>query len=243
MFDSLRRRAVQAGIASARLKELITAPPTKDEQAWVDETPPEAPRSRLPRRRLPIVVGAVAVAACCAVLGLLLSRPAKETAPPLPAAVANVRERGPTLSSVPTSTPPSSALVVSVVGRVPTPGLVTLTDGARVADAVTAAGGASDMDTVPLNMARRLVDGEQIYVGVPAPPEAAAPLPKPAKVDLNAANVSQLDELPGVGTVTAQRIVEWRTRHGRFATVDQLRQVDGIGDSKFGRLKDLVTVR
>ncbi|TCO50796.1 comEA protein [Actinocrispum wychmicini] len=112
-----------------------------------------------------------------------------------------------------------------------------------MADAVRAAGGASDVDTVPLNMARRLADGEQVYVGIPAAPDVVTPQPRPGKVDLNAANVSQLDDLPGVGAVTAQRIVEWRTRHGRFATVEQLRQVDGIGDSKFTRLKDLVTAR
>ncbi|WP_132124744.1 ComEA family DNA-binding protein [Actinocrispum wychmicini] len=244
MFDTLRRRAAQAGIPSARLRELVTTPLTRDEE-WVDETPPEAPRSRLSRRRLTIVLGAVVVAACCAVLGLLLSRPERESPPPLPAAVATVRGRAPASTPGPSSTsvPAPATLVVSVVGHVPTPGLVTVTEGARVADAVRAAGGASDVDTVPLNMARRLADGEQVYVGIPAAPDVVTPQPRPGKVDLNAANVSQLDDLPGVGAVTAQRIVEWRTRHGRFATVEQLRQVDGIGDSKFTRLKDLVTAR
>jgi competence protein ComEA len=233
MFDSLRRRAAHSGSASARLKELIAAaPPQPAQQAeWVDETPPPVARSRLPNRRLPLVLGAVVIAAGCAVLGLLLSRPEKETPPPLPAAVATtVHEHS------------SATIVVSVVGRVATPGLMTLPEGARVADAVRAAGGASDADSVALNMARRLADGEQVYVGIPAPPEAG-PMAKPAKVDLNAASVSQLDGLPGVGQVTAQRIVDWRTQHGRFAAVEQLRQVDGIGDSRFARLKDLVTVR
>jgi competence protein ComEA len=112
-----------------------------------------------------------------------------------------------------------------------------------VADAVRAAGGASDADSLALNMARRLTDGEQVCVGVAAPPEAGPAAAKPAKVDLNAASVSQLDSLPGVGEVTAQRIVEWRGQHGKFTSVQQLRQVDGIGDSRFTRLKELVTVR
>jgi competence protein ComEA len=93
-------------------------------------------------------------------------------------------------------------------------------------------------------MARRLSDGEQLYVGVSAPPEVAAVASsaKPAKVNLNTASVSQLDELPGVGSVTAKRIIDWRAEHGRFTAVNQLRQVDGIGDSRFAHLKELVTV-
>jgi competence protein ComEA len=137
--------------------------------------------------------------------------------------------------------------VVSVVGRVVRPGLVTLPDGARVADALQAAGGpAPGVDVSGLNIARRLTDGEQIYVGVPAPPEA---LPGPAsggtpeKVDLNTASVAQLDTLPGVGAVTAQRIVDWRSQHGRFTKVEQLREIDGIGPAKYGQLKDLVVAR
>jgi competence protein ComEA len=132
--------------------------------------------------------------------------------------------------------------VVSVVGRVSKPGLITLPEGARLADAIQAAGGASEADSLTLNMARRLADGEQIHVGVPSPPEAAQPLAKPAKVDLNSAQLSQLDTLPGVGEVTAQRIIDWRTQRGRFTSVEQLRQVDGIGESRFARLKELVTV-
>ncbi|MFD1051903.1 ComEA family DNA-binding protein, partial [Kibdelosporangium lantanae] len=105
-------------------------------------------------------------------------------------------------------------------------------------------GGASETDSLGLNMARRLSDGEQLYVGISAPPEVAAveSSTKPAKVNLNTATMSQLDELPGVGEVTAKRIIDWRTEHGRFTAVTQLRQIDGIGDSRFAPLKDLVTV-
>ncbi len=100
------------------------------------------------------------------------------------------------------------------------------------------------MDALALNMARRLTDGEQIYVGIPPPPEAApTPQSKPAKIDLNTATATQLDSLPGVGTVTAQRIIDWRTERGPFTAVDQLRNIDGIGETRYSKLKDLVTVR
>jgi competence protein ComEA len=157
-------------------------------------------------------------------------------------------------------------LVVSVSGRVLHPGVVRVPDGARVADVLAAAGGAqSGVDLSGLNLARRVVDGEQIAVGVPPAPDAAGRPPggapdgsvgapgsagaagagaagPVAKVDLNTATVTQLDTLPGVGPVTAQHIVEWRTRNGRFVRVDQLREIDGIGERRFQQLRDLVTV-
>ncbi|GAB3875621.1 ComEA family DNA-binding protein [Kibdelosporangium lantanae] len=234
MFDSLRRR--ENPVASNRLTGLLGGTSTEPtEEEWTDRPTPVA-RSRLPGRRVSIVVGLVAVVAACAVAGLLLSRPEKEALPVLPTAATTTHERAPTTAS--------TVIVISIVGRVPTPGLVTLTEGARVADAVRVAGGASETDSLGLNMARRLSDGEQLYVGISAPPEVAAveSSTKPAKVNLNTATMSQLDELPGVGEVTAKRIIDWRTEHGRFTAVTQLRQIDGIGDSRFARLKDLVTV-
>ena len=125
---------------------------------------------------------------------------------------------------------------------------VTVPSGARVADALRAAGGTlPGTDFSALNLARKLSDGEQIYVGVPVPPAAvAAPGggagAAPRKVDLNTATPDQLDELPGVGEVTAKRIVDWRTEHGSFSSVDQLREVDGIGAAKLARLRDQVVV-
>lgn len=229
-----------------------TGPPPPAEQDWIDEPAPPWWRSgRLlerwlpgagpPRRRLSLGLLAGLALVLVTGAGVALSSGAEPEAPPnLPVARA---------ASEPV--PPSSAgsaatsIVVSVVGRVERPGLVTLTDGARVADALRAAGGpAPGVDISGLNIARRLTDGEQIYVGVPAPPEAAAPgAAPPGRIDLNAATTTQLDTLPGVGTVTAQRIVDWRTKHGRFTRIEQLREIEGIGPARFAQLRDLVVVQ
>jgi competence protein ComEA len=146
------------------------------------------------------------------------------------------------------SGPPSAAaqVVVAVAGAVRRPGLVRLPTGARVADAVEAAGGVRPgTDLGSLNLARKLADGELVTVGAAAP-AAGAPTgtagASGSLVDLNTATVGELESLPGVGPVLAQRIVDHRTQHGPFATVDQLREVDGIGASRFADLRDRVTV-
>ncbi|TSB13104.1 ComEA family DNA-binding protein [Streptomyces benahoarensis] len=154
-------------------------------------------------------------------------------------------------------------MVVDVVGKVEHPGVRRLPVGARVMDALAAAGGVlRGANTQGLNRARLLVDGEQIVVGRagsapdpgggangppgadssgasggPGGPGAAGP---GQPVSLNSATVQQLDTLPGVGPVLAQHIVEFRTRHGGFTSVNQLREVTGIGDRKFADLRPLV---
>ncbi|WP_373684420.1 helix-hairpin-helix domain-containing protein [Micromonospora thermarum] len=141
-------------------------------------------------------------------------------------------------------------LVVAVAGKVRRPGLVRVPAGARVADAVQAAGGAlPGVDVALLNPARKVVDGELILVGVAAPPGAAPSGPHlgampgaGGKVNLNTATLAQLDALPGVGPVLAQRILTHRDQQGGFRSVSDLRQVDGIGDARYEQLKDLVTV-
>jgi competence protein ComEA len=147
--------------------------------------------------------------------------------------------------------PAPQPLVVSVVGRVTHPGLVRVGPGARVADALEAAGGPlPETDITTLNLARRLVDGEQLRVAVPTPQGAedtttaagAAPAATDGKLDLNQADAQQLDQLPGIGRVTAERIVQWRTEHGRFTSVEQLREVGGIGAARLSRLRELVRV-
>jgi competence protein ComEA len=141
---------------------------------------------------------------------------------------------------------PATEVVVAVAGAVRRPGLVRLPPGSRVADAVEAAGGVRPgTDLGALNLARRLVDGELVTVGAVGPGAGGPPGIAGARgplVDLNTATVSELDSLPGVGPVLAQRIVDHRTQHGPFVTVDQLREVDGIGDSRFNELRGRVTV-
>ncbi|NEN76823.1 ComEA family DNA-binding protein [Nocardioides zeae] len=146
-------------------------------------------------------------------------------------------------------------VVVHVAGRVVRPGIVVLPGGSRVADAVEAAGGVvPDTDLSGLNLARVLVDGEQVLVGLdpsegaPAAPGAAAPggpgagTPTGGLVDLNTADLAALDLLPGVGPVTAQAIIDWREENGGFSHVDELLEVKGIGEATLAELAPLVTV-
>lgn len=137
-------------------------------------------------------------------------------------------------------------LVVAVGGKVHKPGLVHLPPGSRVADALHAAGGAvPGTDVTALNLARKVVDGELIMVGAAAPagnPGAATNTAPGGPVNLNTATLADLDKLPGVGPVLAQRILDARDAQGGFRAVSDLRKVDGIGDSRYEQLKDLVTV-
>jgi competence protein ComEA len=155
---------------------------------------------------------------------------------------------------------PSTAgpIVVSVTGRVRHPGLVHLTSGARVADAITAAGGPLDpADLTGLNLAARLADGDSVVVAGPGgssvdeastdvPPATAGALTGPgastAPVDLNTADAAALDSLPGVGPVTAAAIIAWRTEHGPFTDIEQLQAIPGIGPAKYAQIALYVTV-
>lgn len=156
-----------------------------------------------------------------------------------------------------TSTP--ARVVVHVAGHVLEPGVVELDAGSRVFHAIAEAGGASpDADLSAVNLARVLVDGEQVYV--PAPGEqvpggvgavgggpaggaaSGAGTAAGGLVNLNTASLADLDGLPGIGPVLAERILAWRQEHGRFTLVDELGEVEGIGPTLLGRLRDLVTV-
>lgn len=151
----------------------------------------------------------------------------------------------------PTGAP--AELTVHVTGAVATPGVLTLPAGARVADAVRAAGGlTADADPGGLNLARPVSDGEQIVVPVVVLPGTGGPGAAPAEVggattadgriDLNRATATELEELPGVGPVLAGRIVAYRDEHGPFTEVGQLREVSGIGERTFQSLAELVAV-
>lgn len=147
------------------------------------------------------------------------------------------------------ASPSRVQLVVHVVGAVRRPGLYRLREGARIADAVRRAGGAArGADLSAVNLAAPLVDGVQILV----PEQAAAPA-SPAgvgagsagavggPVSLSSATVDELDTLPGIGPITAQKIVDYRTEHGPFASVDDLDAVPGIGPTRVEQLRELVT--
>ena len=154
--------------------------------------------------------------------------------------------------TVPVSGPGTAApatILVAVSGRVARPGVVRLPAGARVQDAIEAAGGAlPGTDLSFVNLARPLRDGELILVGVSPPPgvpQAAAGGDGggvPGKINLNTATPAELDTLPGIGPELATRIVAYRAEHGGFRSVDELRQVSGIGESRYAEIKDLVTV-
>ena len=148
----------------------------------------------------------------------------------------------------PAETEPA-VVVVDVAGKVRRPGIATLPLGSRVVDALEAAGGVRrGVDLTTLNLARVLVDGEQIVVGLPQPGGVAAPAASAAggvsgpMVNLNLATQIELEELPGVGPVTAAAILQWRTDNGPFTAVDELLEVSGIGDATLAEIAPFVTL-
>lgn len=251
---------------------------------WRDRLVPERFRgTRLdPGRRGACTLLAIGVVAMViAAVVIFHERPVARPVPPLPAVRTTT---APVVARMSGAEPPSTAaspaaapvpgepnmaagteLVVSVVGLVHRTGLVRLPAGSRVADALTAAGGAQDgADLAGLNLAQRLIDGDQVLVGPPgpnpgppklgsttinaggrtsAPPSGSAhPATPSGRVDLNTATESELEALPGIGPVMAKAIIAWRTTRGRFTDVTQLGQVDGIGPARLARLRELVKV-
>ncbi|GEE03554.1 DNA-binding protein [Gordonia spumicola] len=223
----------------------------EDDDDWV------APRNRwtmLPRAAIGLVlVGLVG----CGVAGYSLLR-ANEPVAPLVAFDEPVRSGVPSGTTPPPTDPTPTEVVVSVVGMVVRPGLIRLPAGSRVADAVERAGGAREgADLLSLNLAQVVNDGDQVLVGRGGGDQVRSavvgsggatstgsdrPHSDGAPVNLNTATPEQLDELPGVGPVTAQAIVAWRDAHGGFGSVDQLAEVDGIGPGRLAKLRPLVTV-
>ena len=176
----------------------------------------------------------IALAVLAAVVAGVIAWRSQPTPEPLPAPIPSPQ--------VPSSPSPAAKVTVYITGKVHKPGLYTLAMGARVADAVTAAGGPlRGTATSSVNLARRLVDGEQIVVGAPSGGLAQTD-PAATTLDLNSATPDQLEQLPGVGEVLAARIADFRTTHGGFTSIDQLRQVSGIGAKKYEEIKGKVRV-
>jgi competence protein ComEA len=245
-----------------------TTPPSSDPGRHVVRS------SRLVSQRLTLSAHHVAVICLAAVVMIVLAawwvlRSAPHVQPvqlsserTLPSSAPAVA--GPSTAGAPSVTTPSggapapttstaASVVVDVAGKVRSPGIVRLPAGSRVVDALKAAGGArSGVGTRSLNLARPLVDGEQIVVGLHVPalsagqgagdtlaPSTSASI---APVDLNTATAEQLDTLPGIGPVTAQAILTWRTENGSFSSVDELLEVSGIGDATLADIAPYVYV-
>jgi competence protein ComEA len=180
-----------------------------------------------------------------AVLGLLLLRHHAAASPPRAAAPVPIRVAA-------DDSGPGGRVFVHVAGAVRKPGVYTLRAGARVADAVERAGGARpSADLSAVNLASKLEDGRQVLVprrvggGVAAtvaPPGTALSGAPAQPIDLNTATLEQLDTLDGVGPATAQKIMDYRTEHGGFGSVDELGQVPGIGEKRLAALRDHVRV-
>lgn len=215
--------------------------------------------------RSPVLVGFAAVlAGAVVVFGVRVAWARAESRPsviaPGPGQPTSAVQRGSEIASglLPTGATATvrpaghdGQVVVHVVGQVRRPGVVTLAAGSRVAEAIKAAGGGlPGADLAAVNLARLVVDGEQLRVPkpgevvgqAPGAPGAASGGAAGGLVNLNTADLAALDTLPGVGPVLAQRILDWRAEHGRFSRVDELGEVSGIGDKLLAQLTPKVTV-
>jgi competence protein ComEA len=233
----------------------------------VDELPPP-PRFR--RLHVGVVAALLLAGLLWSGWSLLRARPVALATPPSvvvsttgPATSATTAQASTAVASPSPSGTAADHVVVHVLGAVRRPGLVTLSAQARVQDAIDAAGGFTGRaDPEELNLAQLLQDGQQVVIGTAAHPDGevrsgsgsagrpagngsstdgSAP-PAGAVLDLNQADATRLEDLPGVGPVTAGAIVAWRTEHGRFSTVEELQEVDGIGPKTFAQIAPHVRV-
>lgn len=266
-----RLAALLAEAAPRRARESPDSrpPPDRDGVTTTPDTPaedvdsievdgPAGTQSMVERLRLVTRRHAAAVA-IVAGLAVLLTFVWVLRARPVAAAVP-IETLTPTATPV-TATPgtpsPPALITVHIAGAVANPGVVHVPSTARVADGIAAAGGLrADADAAELNLAAPLVDGCQVIVGTKAQPrgEVRAGTAGPpaaggtssvagaAKIDLNTATEQQLDGLPGVGPVTAKAILDYRAKHGRFARVEQLQEVDGIGPKTYAQIAAYVRV-
>lgn len=245
-----------AKAADPQLDQTEPAPDeTGAEALLTDATSQPSPAQRLLRlgREHSRTIAVIMVVALVLTGTRLMAAQGHDVAQPQPSPVISPAA---TSTTSPTPTPPPN-IRVHVFGAVTMPGVVTLPSHARVSDAIQAAGGLSDQaDAAELNLAAPVPDGAQIIIGTRAEPrgelrtatapgtqatgssgEAASPT-----LDLNTATAQQLETLPGVGPVTAQAIIDWRSAHDRFTRIEELQEVDGIGPKTYARIAPLVHV-
>ena len=211
--------------------------PASPRPGWREQLSVLLERLPLERPGLAIVGGLVLAAA----LGWFALRP-------VPTPVELTLPRAEPTSAVDQETPSQKEVTVHAAGAVNTPGVYRLAAGSRVADLLSAAGGATaDADLDQLNLAAPLADGERILVPrrgerVEASAGSTAEPSPTAKVDLNTASAEELDKLPGIGPATAEAIIRHRETYGRFRSVTDLLEVRGIGEAKLEQLRPLVKV-
>ncbi len=232
-FDTGETRAE---VARRRLAQLAASFDAEIPREKPDEGP-VVTRKRIDAAHVRVLV-TIAVAAGVLLTWWLLSERPRTSSPDAVSLVA---------TPSPSGADPSAAgeLVIDVEGKVKHPGIVTLPAGSRVHEAIAEAGGVrGKVDTSTLNMARVLTDGEQILVGVdpvPGDPAAGGTSASGARISLASATLEQLDTLPGIGPVTAQAILDHRSEHGPFTSVDDLLDVKGIGEATLADIRDQVT--
>ena len=224
-----------------------------------DKLPGELPRQRFSRIHVGVVSTLLILGLITAGWLLLRARPVAVASPgdvvtvANPGDMTNVDTSAPTMASVTPSPKGAAKIVVHIFGAVRHPGLVRLPENSRVQDAIDAAGGLTRRaDPGELNLAQLLSDGQQVVVGTRSEPAGevrdqagsgtATGPPATGALDLNRANQSQLEELPGVGPVTAQAILTWRQQHGRFSRIEELQEVDGIGPKTYAQIAPHVRV-
>lgn len=152
----------------------------------------------------------------------------------------NAKSTAPGISS-------NQVIYIDVAGKVKTPGVYQLPEGSRVIDAITIAGGVKlGVSTSHINLARKLVDGEQVLIMkekfISAPTSSGRKSIFAGKVSLNSASKAQFDSLPGIGPVIAQRIIDYRNKNGPFQTLESIQSVSGIGESIFRQISSRLTL-
>ena len=224
------------------------------DDAVLDAGPEPVPDRSFGRVHLGVVTVLVLVGLLGAGWALFRARPVAVAAPGVEVAASPTAPPAGTAGAASATPSARAAIVVHVVGAVRRPGLVRLAEGARVQDALDAAGGLTRAARPGrLNLAQLLSDGQQVVIGTAGDPDSevrdgSAPAGTPtgsgatATVDLNRATAAELEELPGVGPVTAAAILAWRSQHGRFSAITELQQVDGIGPKTYAQIAPHVRV-